>query len=226
MAAKLRFKVRQEVGDALVLARRAQSEAARPGGGYAKPEKLAVLFHTSSLRLRIALSFLRGLGWVVKQVMALAESQGCSGQQLAEAFFVVSLVDLHLCLQRDAFHFQARARLARAVAQVLSLSSPPLALPWNSEELRAHYRAAQTAAAFWLPTKAPPLDNAPPFFKSLDAQEEFRYLHRLFEKKRPQVLAMWVVDNPVTLWDQVGTVSSCIELILTFFVLCRFWGAY
>lgn len=217
MAAKLRFKVRQDVGESLILARRAQSETTRSGGCYAKPEKLAVLYHASSLRLRIALSFFEGLEWVVNQVVALACSQGCSGQQLAEAFLVLSLVDLHICLQRDAFHFQARTRLAQAVSQLLSLSSPPLILPWKSEELKSHYKVAQTTAAVWLPAKPTLLENVPLFFEALTVQEEFRYLHRLFEKRRPQVLAMWVVDNPVTLWDQVCMycfTAACWALVL------------
>lgn len=95
--------------------------------------------------------------------------------------FVVSVKGLLDCRKRDIYHFRTHYRLSDALWQLTKRF-----LSYGQGFLPQSVRQVLQSLGGW---------------DSITVERGLAELHKLFEKKRSQIVAMWSTDNPVQPWD-------------------------
>lgn len=95
--------------------------------------------------------------------------------------FVVAVKGLLDCRKRDIYHFRTHYRLADAFWQLTKRF-----LSYGQGFLPRSVRQALQSLGGW---------------EGITVERGLAELHKLFERKRSQIVAMWSTDNPVQPWD-------------------------
>lgn len=179
---------------------------------FSKVSKIHALYYIASLRLKISLSLLDMLpdestnivGWLTEVIATIRlENAGFSqtsvpiitipveeimlfapGITTQHQIDVISMAcelcasaakGLNECRKRDIYHFRTQYRISDLASQLCTINNLPSTM---KEYIQSLFNWTDTTQS-----------------------RSLLEIHKLFEKKRAQILAMWSTDNPTQPWD-------------------------
>lgn len=185
---------------------------------YGKAPKINATYYVASLRMKIALYYLdavydstsilsSGAHEILKQAMFTIRNEnagygngeivavvdvpleqvsvcGCQSANVASSvweLFASSIKALLECRRRDAFHFRTHYRLSDGLYKLVEQINMK-----GDEFVPKCIRDYLFSIGGW---------------STITLDKSLSELHKLFEKKRSQIVAMWSTDNPVQPWD-------------------------
>lgn len=177
-----------------------------------KSERVFIIYHVSSLRLKIGLKLL--IDQTFSNLCVELENQcevfvkmsadigngndSSTRQQGIWAVLHCAVSGLEDCRRRDGYFHQAVHCLAKFAKMLKEHCVLPCLLP-SGQRLVFHTDLADASA------EIPTVGGGDLFdFARVDHFHALQILRKLFDKKRPQIVAIWMMENPVSLWDQVA----------------------
>jgi hypothetical protein len=226
MAAKLLQKLETSPVLAIHLCNHAIELSNLRSSALSKSERITVLYYASSIRLNVALDLLihhSDSGMVLSDDGKSVSWCSCAGilkDERDERLWRVVLQQvkgLEECRKREHFHHKSLYMLAWFIFRLKQHNlHPPISL--IGEVTAVQLPIADIAIPNQMELRPEGIDVPNPIdvecagsarnsiidLSQITYQQSLNLLHRLFDKKRPQIIAMWIMDNPLTPWDQVS----------------------